>query len=82
MAEYANDKVNETSHPEVHESHSPQEMSVGEYIATRFSTLKPPLHKAPNPFRLLAMLSGKQWLFFFVGFLAWVSALTMITVCG
>lgn len=54
------------------ESPAPPEMSIGQYAATRFSTLKPPMHKAPNPFRLLAMLSGKQWLFFLVGFLAWV----------
>jgi SHS family lactate transporter-like MFS transporter len=54
------------------ESHHPHEMTAGEYAATRVSTLKPPMHKAPNPFSLLVMLSGKQWLFFLVGFLAWV----------
>jgi SHS family lactate transporter-like MFS transporter len=58
------------------ESHHPPKMSAGTYAATRFSTLKPPMHKAPNPLRLLAMLSGKQWLFFLVGFLAWVSLFT------
>jgi len=58
--------------PALHESHSPPEMTAREYVATRFSTLKPPMNKAPNPFKLLAMLSGKQWLFFLVGFLAWV----------
>lgn len=57
------------------ESHHPHEMTAGEYAATRVSTLKPPMHKAPNPFTLLAMLSGKQWLFFLVGFLAWVRLL-------
>ena len=46
-------------------------MSVGTYIATRIPTLKPPMHKAPNPFRLLAMLNAQQWMFFLVGFLAW-----------
>ncbi|KAG9239946.1 carboxylic acid transporter protein-like protein [Calycina marina] len=50
---------------------SPSEMSAGEYIRTRFSTLKPPMLGAPNPIKLLRMLSGKQWLFFLVGFLAW-----------
>ncbi|KFY02930.1 hypothetical protein V490_00358 [Pseudogymnoascus sp. VKM F-3557] len=55
----------------VHESHSPTEMTTGEYIRTRFTTLTPPMNKAPNPFRLLAMVSGKQWLFFLVGFIAW-----------
>jgi SHS family lactate transporter-like MFS transporter len=54
------------------ESHPPHQMTAREYAATRFSTLKPPMNKAPNPFKLLAMLSGKQWLFFFVGFFAWV----------
>jgi SHS family lactate transporter-like MFS transporter len=56
------------------ESHAPPKMSVGQYAATRITTLKPPMNKAPNPLRLLAMLSGKQWLFFLVGFLAWVSS--------
>ena len=46
-------------------------MSAGRYIATRLSTLKPPMNKAPNPFRLLAMLNLQQWLFFLVGFIAW-----------
>lgn len=46
-------------------------MTIGEYASTRLTTLKPPMHHAPNPFRLLGMLSGKQWLFFLVGFLAW-----------
>ncbi|KAF7872652.1 uncharacterized protein EAF02_008723 [Botrytis sinoallii] len=53
------------------ESQSPQKMSIGEYCRTRVSTLKPPMHKAPNPFKLLAMLNGKQWLFFLVAFVAW-----------
>lgn len=58
--------------PEAHHSPPHEEMSIGQYAATRITTLKPPMHKAPNPFRLLAMLNGKQWLFFFVGFFAWV----------
>lgn len=57
----------------LHESHNPQEMTAGEYARTRLSTLKPPLHKAPNPITLLRMLTGKQWLFFAVGFIGWVS---------
>ena len=55
------------------ESHHPREKTAGEYAATRISSLKPPMNKAPNPFKLLALLSGKQWLFFLVGFLAWVN---------
>ena len=48
-----------------------QKMSTGRYIATRLSTLKPPMNKAPNPLKLLAMLNLQQWLFFLVGFFAW-----------
>lgn len=71
----SNEKVAGPSHsPDaVHESHPPAEMSAAEYAKTRFSTLKPPMNKAPNPFKLLAMLNTKQWLFFLVAFLAWVS---------
>ena len=58
---------------EIHESQNPEKMSVGRYAATRVSTLKPPMLKAPNPIRLLRMLNTKQWLFFLVGFFAWVS---------
>ncbi|KAH8593438.1 carboxylic acid transporter protein-like protein [Bisporella sp. PMI_857] len=50
---------------------TPHKMSVGKYIATRFSTLKPPMLSAPNPIRLLRLLNGKQWLFFLCGFIAW-----------
>jgi SHS family lactate transporter-like MFS transporter len=46
-------------------------MSVGEYIRTRIPTLKPPMAKAPNPFKLLAMLNFQQWMFFLVAFIAW-----------
>jgi len=74
MADISPDeKVSATHVPDaaIHESHHPEKMSVGRYAATRLTTLKPPMNKAPNPFRLLAMLSGKQWLFFLVGFIAW-----------
>ena len=46
-------------------------MSVGQYLATRLSTLKPAMATAPNPFRLLALLNTQQWLFFGVGFIGW-----------
>jgi hypothetical protein len=59
-------------HGAIHESHEPEKMSVGRYIATRLPTLKPPMHKAPNPITLIRMLNTKQWMFFLVGFLAWV----------
>jgi MFS transporter, SHS family, lactate transporter len=54
------------------ESHGRQETSLGRYLATRFSSLKPPMNKAPNPIRLLALLNARQWAFFFIGFVAWV----------
>jgi SHS family lactate transporter-like MFS transporter len=46
-------------------------MSAGRYMATRISTLKPPMNKAPNPFKLLALLNFQQWMFFLVAFFAW-----------
>ncbi|KAI8626596.1 lactate/pyruvate transporter [Xylariaceae sp. FL1651] len=46
-------------------------MSVGTYLATRFSSLKPPMNKAPNPIRLLRMLDRRQWAFFSIAFVAW-----------
>ena len=51
--------------------HEQEHMSAGRYIATRFSTLKPPMAKAPNPIALLRMLNLQQWMFFLVAFLAW-----------
>ena len=46
-------------------------LSPGRYAATRLTTLKPPMAKAPNPFTLLAMLNRQQWMFFLVAFIAW-----------
>jgi hypothetical protein len=57
---------------EMPESQAPHQMTVKEYCLTRFSTLKPPMNKAPNPFRLLMLLNTKQWMFFLIAFLAWV----------
>lgn len=48
-----------------------EDMSVGRYVATRVPTLKPPMNKAPNPFKLLALLNTQQWMFFLVAFFAW-----------
>lgn len=53
------------------ESERSVKMSPGRYLATRFTTLKPPMHHAPNPFKLLALLNRKQWSFFAVAFFAW-----------
>ncbi|KAG9917908.1 sugar transporter family protein, partial [Aureobasidium melanogenum] len=48
-----------------------ESMSAGRYIATRVSTLKPPMTKVDNPIRLLRLLNKQQWLFFAVSFIAW-----------
>jgi MFS transporter, SHS family, lactate transporter len=48
-----------------------QHQPAGRYLATRITTLKPPMAKAPNPIRLLRMLNLQQWLFFLVAFIAW-----------
>ena len=45
--------------------------SLARYIATRIPTLKPPMAKAPNPFKALALLNFQQWMFFLVAFFAW-----------
>lgn len=46
-------------------------MTVGRYVSTRVSTLKPPMAKVPNPIKLLSLLNTQQWMFFFVAFFAW-----------
>lgn len=50
---------------------SPVKMSAGQYLATRFTTLKPPMARVENPFKLLTLLNTQQWLFFLVGFAGW-----------
>jgi len=50
---------------------TPVKMSAGRYLATRFSTLKPPMDKVENPITVLRLLSTKQWLFFLCAFAAW-----------
>ena len=44
---------------------------ITQYVATRIPTLKPPMNKAPNPFKLIALLNFQQWMFFLVGFAGW-----------
>ncbi|KHN99351.1 sugar transporter family protein [Metarhizium album ARSEF 1941] len=46
-------------------------MSAGQYLATRFSTLKPPMLPVPNPLRLMLMLNAQNWAFFALAFCAW-----------
>jgi len=64
--EYRAERIQDVSSPP-----SKRHMSVGRYIATRIPSLKPPMDKAPNPFKLLAMLNFQQWMFFLVGFIGW-----------
>lgn len=67
--DYAQAEHNESRMPAAGES--TEDMSAGRYIATRISTLKPPMDKVQNPITLLRMLNTQQWLFFFVAFFAW-----------
>ncbi|KAK3502175.1 major facilitator superfamily domain-containing protein [Neurospora crassa] len=54
-----------------HEQPPHHDMSIGQYAKTRFTTLKPAMRPAPNPIRLLRMITGRQWAFFGVAFFAW-----------
>jgi len=65
------EKLETERHGQLRPHDADQHMSAGRYFATRFSTLKPPMAKAPNPFRLLALLNTRQWMFFLVAFFAW-----------
>lgn len=49
-------------------------MSTSKYIATRFSSLRPPLTRLPNPIMLILHLNRHQWAFFGIAFFAWVCA--------
>lgn len=60
----AHDGKYEGTGPEVDETET--SMGVGEYLATRFSSLKPPMNRAPNPIKVLTLLNRQQWLFFLV----------------
>ncbi|CRG89039.1 Carboxylic acid transporter protein homolog [Talaromyces islandicus] len=52
-------------------AHFEEKMTVGRYLATRVTTLVPPMNKAPNPFKALMLLNKQQWLFFFIAFWGW-----------
>lgn len=47
------------------------DMSTGRYLATRISSLRPPMDKVENPITVLRLLNAKQWLFFLCSFIAW-----------
>ena len=53
-------------------------MTVGEkiknfplYVKHQIVTLKPPGEKPTNPIKCLMMVNGRQWAFWFIGFLGW-----------
>ncbi|KAN0120388.1 MFS general substrate transporter [Hyaloscypha variabilis] len=46
-------------------------MSLSGYIFSRFPSILPTLDPAPNPFKLLATVNRKQWMFFLIAFFAW-----------
>ena len=78
MVEQTDTHAEMEKYPEAdHQEHMPatgetdDNMTAGRYIATRFSTLKPPMTKVANPISLLRMLNKQQWLFFSVAFIAW-----------
>lgn len=56
-------------------------MSIGEYIRTRFTSLKPPMTAIQNPFALIAMLNRHHWAFFAVAFFAWVCLTLCCAAC-
>ena len=59
MASYEATQAEDALRPE-------PKMSIGRYITTRITTLKPPMTKVANPISLLATLNRQQWLFFAV----------------
>jgi hypothetical protein len=67
--EYNEDQRDDARLPGTGET--PQMMSPGRYLATRLSTLKPPMDNVENPITLLRLLNKKQWLFFLCAFIAW-----------
>ncbi|KAF2099036.1 MFS general substrate transporter [Rhizodiscina lignyota] len=44
---------------------------VFDYLVSRVTTLKPRMERVPNPFKLLSMLTKKDWIFFGVAFMGW-----------
>ncbi|KAG9040567.1 hypothetical protein FS842_002986, partial [Serendipita sp. 407] len=51
--------------------HDDNKMTVKEYLSTRISTLKPPMHRPPNPIKVLGSLSKMNWMMFLLAFLGW-----------
>ncbi|KAL3437082.1 major facilitator superfamily domain-containing protein [Aspergillus tetrazonus] len=79
----ADDQVKaQAGHIEAPEEHKPLAFNAClQYLKDRVPTLKPPMRKAPNPFKALTLLNRQQWLFFAVAFLGWtLDALDFFTV--
>ncbi|KAL4941915.1 hypothetical protein BDV06DRAFT_193399 [Aspergillus oleicola] len=72
----------EASHVQAAQQHKTSGFrSSMQYLKDRVPTLKPPMRKAPNPFKALTLLNRQQWLFFSVAFLGWtLDALDFFTV--
>ncbi|KAH8887204.1 MFS general substrate transporter [Thozetella sp. PMI_491] len=47
-------------------------MGIGSYLASRVTSLKPPMTPVSNPLKLMRLLNREQWLFFAVAWCAWV----------
>ncbi|KAL8965113.1 MAG: hypothetical protein Q9183_004020 [Haloplaca sp. 2 TL-2023] len=69
MASSGNGK--EREYPPSDDAPPESRMGIGRYLATRLSTLKPPMAKAPNPLKVLALLNLQQRLFFLCASIAW-----------
>lgn len=71
MSSGKEDSDSYAEHPPHNASQTPLEMSTGRYLATRLSSLKPPMDRLQNPISLLRMLNFQQWMFFLVAFAGW-----------
>jgi hypothetical protein len=69
MAEVNHEDKGATIHIENESQHQyllNLQMSLHQYMATRLSTLKPPMKIPPNPLKVLGLLSRRDWLCFAV----------------
>jgi hypothetical protein len=57
-----------------------QNMSIGQYIATRVSSLKPPMTRLENPITLLGSLNRHHWNAFGIAFCGKFSIRTFVTL--
>ena len=82
MSQY--DEKNAPAYAERHDGgltttgQTPEKVTVGKYLATRISSLKPPMDPLENPFKLLGLLNFKQWMFFLVAFIGWTWGITLV----